>query len=93
MKECWADDKETRPTFHELKQIFDGLISQDVQYRYLRLGSLLPEAGLLAPTAEGVEAPSQPAAPSDCEQQAQASVTDMQWRQLLMPDEYWTFNI
>ena len=72
MKECWADDKVSRPTFQELKGIFDGLISQDVSYLYLGLGSLLPEASLLAATAERVEGPSHPATSSDCEHQAQA---------------------
>ena len=43
MMDCWSDDKESRPTFTKLKATFDGLISQEVRYRYLRLGSLLPE--------------------------------------------------
>ena len=68
MKECWADDKESRPTFKELKEEFDGLISHDVRYKYLPLGSVLAEAGL-APAKESVEAPSQPTAASNCEQQ------------------------
>ena len=71
MKDCWADDKESRPTFHELKETFDGLISHDVRYQYLRLGSLLSEVGLLAPPVERLEEPSHPAASIDCEQQVE----------------------
>ena len=60
MKECWTDDKESRPTFQELKEQFDGLISHEVRYKYLPLGSLLAEAGLtpaeagLAPAETGL---------------------------------------
>ena len=57
MKDCWSDDKESRPTFTNLKATFDGLISQEVRYRYLRLGSLIPETGLAQLTAEASRQP------------------------------------
>ena len=57
MKGCWSDDKESRPTFTELKAIFDGLISQEVGYRYLHLGSLLPGTDLPQLTAEASRQP------------------------------------
>ena len=37
MKECWNADKESRPTFMELKERFDGLISYEERYNYLPL--------------------------------------------------------
>ena len=37
MKECWNDDDDLRPTFLELKEVFDGLISQEEKYNYLQL--------------------------------------------------------
>ena len=57
MMDCWSDDKESRPTFTKLKATFDGLISQEVRYMYLHLGSLLPETGLLQLTAEASRQP------------------------------------
>ena len=75
MKECWADDKQSRPTFQELKEQFDGLISNEVRYRYLRLGSLLDEA-VLAQVKERVEAPSLSPVCSDCEQQPEVATED-----------------
>ena len=57
MNECWSDDKESRPTFTNLKARFDGLISQEVRYRYLRLGSLIPETGLAQLTVEASRQP------------------------------------
>ena len=75
MKECWADDKESRPTFQELKEQFDGLISNEVRYRYLRLGSLLDEA-VLAQVKERVKAPSLSTVFSDCEQQPEVATED-----------------
>ena len=57
MKNCWTDDRELRPTFTELKATFDGLISQEVRYRYLRLASLLPETDLPQLTAEASRQP------------------------------------
>ena len=38
MQECWNDDKDSRPTFQELKEEFDGLISREEKYNYLPLG-------------------------------------------------------
>ena len=57
MMDCWSDDKESRPTFTNLKATFDGLISQEVRYRYLCLGSLIPETGLAQLTAEASRQP------------------------------------
>ena len=37
MKECWNDDKEVRPTFLELKEKFDAMISHKERYNYLLL--------------------------------------------------------
>ena len=39
MKECWNDDKESRPTFLELKKELDAFISQEEKYNYLLLDS------------------------------------------------------
>ena len=55
MTKCWRDDKELRPTFQELKDEFDGLISHEERYRYLPLDSLIAETDL-APAEECVEA-------------------------------------
>ena len=52
MKECWNDDKDSRPTFLELKEEFDGLISEEERYNYLPLGLALTAAGP-APAVEG----------------------------------------
>ena len=40
MRKCWNDDKESRPTFLELKEEFDGLISQEERYNYLILDNV-----------------------------------------------------
>ena len=37
MKECWNDDKNSRPTFLELKETFDGFIEYEERYNYLTL--------------------------------------------------------
>ena len=37
MKDCWLDDKDSRPTFLELKEEFDDLISHEERYNYLLL--------------------------------------------------------
>ena len=37
MKECWNDDKNSRPTFLELKEEFAGFIAYDERYNYLTL--------------------------------------------------------
>ena len=52
MKECWNDDKDARPTFLELKEEFDDLISQEERYNYLPLDLELTAEGP-APAAEG----------------------------------------
>ena len=38
MEKCWNDDREVRPTFHELKKEFDEFISHEEQYNYLIIG-------------------------------------------------------
>ena len=52
MRKCWNDDKESRPTFLELKEEFDGLISQEERYNYLSLDLDLAAEGP-APPVEG----------------------------------------
>ena len=52
MKECWNDHKDARPTFLELKEEFDDLISQEERYNYLPLDLELTAEGP-APSAEG----------------------------------------
>ena len=70
MRECWNSDKESRPTFQELKEEFDGLISLAESYKYVMpLGSVAAEAGVIADSAEA-PAHDQPASSSDCEPQA-----------------------
>ena len=49
MRECWNDDKESRPTFLELKEEFDGLITQEERYNYLPLMGETTEARESAP--------------------------------------------
>ena len=55
MTKCWRDDKELRPTFQELKDEFDSLISHEERYEYLPLASLMAETDL-APAEECAEA-------------------------------------
>ena len=43
MKECWKDDKASRPTFLELKGEFDGLISYEERYNYLTMAGAMAE--------------------------------------------------
>ena len=57
MRECWNDDKESRPTFLELKEEFDGLITQEERYNYLILDLDLAAEGP-SPPAEGEAASS-----------------------------------
>ena len=52
MKECWNDDKNSRPTFLELKEEFAGLITQEERYNYLPLDLELT-AEDPAPAVEG----------------------------------------
>ena len=37
MQDCWNDDKDSRPTFRELKELFDSLMSYEERYNYLIL--------------------------------------------------------
>ena len=37
MKLCWNDDKDSRPTFLELKEEFDCFITEEEKYNYLSL--------------------------------------------------------
>ena len=46
MRECWKNDKESRPSFQELKEEFDDLISHAKGYKYMPLSSLEAEACL-----------------------------------------------
>ena len=55
MKECWLDDKDSRPTFLELKGEFDDFISHEERYNYLPLEG---------ETAEGEESAVPAATPS-----------------------------
>ena len=56
MKLCWNDDKDSRPTFLELKEEFDCFITEEEKYNYL---SLLNEM------ADGEESAPQPIACGD----------------------------
>ena len=68
MRKCWGDDKESRPTFQELKEEFDGLISIAEGYKYIMLlGNVTAEAGLIPAEAPIQE---QPIKSSDCGPQA-----------------------
>jgi len=66
MRECWNDDKESRPTFLELKEEFDGLISNKESHTYLCLKNvdLAAEGPALAVDGES------PASPHSSKQQA-----------------------
>lgn len=54
MKECWTDDKESRPTFLKLKQELDDLISHEEKYNYMQWNGESAEA------VEGVDKVIQP---------------------------------
>ena len=70
MRECWNGDKESRPTFQELKEEFDSLISHAERYKYVMpFGSVAAEAGLIVDPAKA-PVHDQPASSSDCEPQA-----------------------
>ena len=43
MQECWDDNKDSRPTFQELKEKFDDFISLEERYAYLPLCSALAD--------------------------------------------------
>ena len=57
MRECWNDDKESRPTFLELNKKLDGFISHEERYNYLSLAS---------ETAEPVESVVPAPQPTEC---------------------------
>lgn len=58
MRKCWNDDKESRPSYQELKEEFDGLLSHEERYEYLPLDSLIGEAvANLALAEESAEVP------------------------------------
>ena len=60
MKDCWNDDKESRPNFLELKDTFDGFIAHEERYNYLQpLGSVLEAAEKGSAPAEQVFDPAQ----------------------------------
>ena len=52
MRACWSEDKDSRPTFQELKEEFDGLISSDQQYNYLPLDIDTAEVGITSTEAD-----------------------------------------
>ena len=60
MKLCWNDDKDSRPTFLELKEEFDGLITEEERYNYLPLLNEMADGEESAPqnTACGDVGPS-----------------------------------
>ena len=53
MRKCWNDDKESRPTFLELKEEFDGLITQEERYNYLILDNVKLMSEGPAPAVDG----------------------------------------
>ena len=59
MRKCWNDDKESRPTFLELKEEFDGLISQEERYNYLILDNVKLTSEGPTPAVAG-ESPTSP---------------------------------
>ena len=61
MNECWNDDKESRPTFLELKEEFDSLISHEERYNYLPLNELAAEVPAQAVKGEVSTSAQQPA--------------------------------
>ena len=67
MRKCWKDDKESRPTFLELKEEFDGVISQEERYNYLPLMGETADARESAPQHTECSDPS-PAADSEVSQ-------------------------
>ena len=70
MKECWNDDKESRPTFLELKEEFDGFISQEEKYNYLPLATETAEA------VESVVPATQPTPCIDSGQEAEIAIVE-----------------
>ena len=53
------------PSPIELKVTFDDLISEEIRYNYLPLGSLLPETGLLQLTAAASRQPTTYSVPEE----------------------------
>ena len=72
MRECWNDDKESRPIFMELKDEFDCLISNKESHTYLCLKDvdLAAEGPSLAVDGES------PASPHSSRQQAEAATEE-----------------
>ena len=64
MRKCWNDDKESRPTFLELKEEFDGLITQEERYNYL------PLMGETTKARESAPQPTECSDPSPAEESA-----------------------
>ena len=54
MRACWSEDKDSRPTFQELKEEFDGLISNGQRYNYLPLDIDTAETPVAAPAISSV---------------------------------------
>ena len=60
MKDCWIEEKESRPAFMALKEEFDAIISHEERYNYLPLDLETAEEGVgpaeedLGPAEEGV---------------------------------------
>ena len=77
MRKCWNDDKESRPTFLELKEEFDGLISQEERYNYLPLGE----------TTEARESAPQPTECSDPSPAADNVVSQLLPAESSAPDQ------
>ena len=67
MKECWNDDKESRPTFLELKEKFDAFMSHKERYNYLQLDSEAMESVVPTP---------QPPKCSESEQEAEIVILE-----------------
>ena len=64
MRACWSEDKDSRPTFQELKEEFDGLISNDQRYKYLPLDIDTAEVGITS-TKAGVTSTEAGVTPSE----------------------------
>ena len=91
MRECWSVDKEARPTFLELREKFDGLISHEERYNYMQWnGECAVESvenatqpsggdGSAAGLAEVIEMPpTEPIASSDSGPSVQSAVPPAQ---------------
>lgn len=52
MMDCWKEDKDARPTFQEIKQKLDAMISYAERYNYMIPESVVSEA-VPTPAVEG----------------------------------------